>query len=433
MSTLLLIIIAVLLVLLIIGIPVGFTFAAAGIIGGFLAKFNLGTIASTAYYGIYAFALLAIPLFILAGELMNRGKLIDRLVSLAETVFFWLKGRLGHVVIVACAFLGAMTGSSVATVAAISSSMGERMVAKGYKRGYVAALCSSSGLLGVLIPPAIPLIIYGAACQVSVADLFKATVVPGIIMTIYYMIVHRISLRSVLDQGTEAGLAEYRPGSAHESLEHAGKTFLQSIPALIMPIIILGGIYSGLTTATEAAAIAGLYTLIIILVMRLATNKELIEAFKTSAKTAASIMVIIGFTSVFNKILTLMQMPQNLANFTTSITSNKYLFLLLINVLLFLTGMFMETNAAVTLMAPLLYPSAMALGVDPVHFGIILVTNIEIGLITPPMASNIYVSARLNKSSLAEMWPYQWRFLVDSIVVLILITYVPSLSLWWQP
>lgn len=167
--------------------------------------------------------------------------------------------------------------------------------------------------------------------------------------------------------------------------------------------------------------------------MRLATNKELIEAFKTSAKTAASIMVIIGFTSVFNKILTLMQMPQNLANFTTSITSNKYLFLLLINVLLFLTGMFMETNAAVTLMAPLLYPSAMILGVDPVHFGIILVTNIEIGLITPPMASNIYVSARLNKSSLAEMWPYQWRFLLDSVIVLMLITYVPGLSLWWKP
>lgn len=432
MSSILLIIIAVLILLLIIGVPVGFTFAAAGIIGGWLANFNLDTIVSTAYYGVYSFALLAIPLFILAGELMNRGKLIDRLVSLAEVVFFWLKGRLGHVVIVACAFLGAMTGSSVATVAAISSAMGERMVAKGYKRGYVAALCSSSGLLGVLIPPAIPLIVYGAACSVSVADLFKATLVPGIIMTVTYMIVHHFLLNRVLDQSSETGRMESMAGSSKDSLEHAGKTFLQSVPALIMPIIILGGIYSGLTTATEAAAIAGLYTLIIILILRLATSKELAAAFMTSAKTSASIMCIIGFTSVFNKILTLMQMPQNLATFTTSITDNKILFLLLINVLLFLTGMFMETNAAVLLMSPLLYPSAMALGVDPVHFGIILVTNIEIGLITPPMASNIYVSARLNKSSLAEMWPYQWRFLAASLIVLMFITYVPALSLWWR-
>lgn len=306
------------------------------------------------------------------------------------------------------------------------------MVAKGYKRGYVAALCSSSGLLGVLIPPAIPLIVYGAACSVSVADLFKATLLPGIIMTVTYMLVHHSLLNKVLDQNTESGKMEGMTGSSKESLKYAGKTFLQSLPALVMPIIVLGGIYSGLTTATEAAAIAGLYTLIIILLLRLATNKELAAAFMTSAKTSASIMCIIGFTSVFNKILTLMQMPQNLATFTTSITSNKILFLLLINILLFLTGMFMETNAAVLLMSPLLYPSAMALGVDPVHFGIILVTNIEIGLITPPMASNIYVSARLNKSSLAEMWPYQWRFLAASIIVLLFITYVPALSLWWR-
>lgn len=431
MSSVMFVVIVLLILLLIIGIPVGFTFAAAGIIGGWLAGFNLGAISSTAYYGIYAFALLAIPLFILAGELMNRGKLIDRLVSLAEVVFFWLRGRLGHVVIVACAFLGAMTGSSVATVAAISSCMGERMVSKGYKRGYVAALCASSGLLGVLIPPAIPLIIYGAACSVSVADLFKATIVPGIVMTTAYMLTHRLNLKSALDVSREGG-GEYYPGNAKESLAHAGSAFLESVPALIMPIIILGGIYTGLTTATEAAAIAGLYTLIIIVLMRLADSKELAAAFFTSAKTAASIMVIIGFTSVFNKILTLMQMPQKLAAFTTGISSNRILFLLLINLLLFLTGMFMETNAAVTLMAPLLYPAAMAVGIDPVHFGIILVTNIEIGLITPPMASNIYVSARLNQSSLAEMWPYQWRFLLTSVIVLGMITYCPVLSLWWK-
>lgn len=432
MSAILFTIIATLIVLLIIGIPVGFTFAAAGIIGGWIAKFNLGTITSTAFYGIYQFALLAIPLFILAGELMNRGKLIDRLVNLAEKFLFWLKGRLGHVCIVASAFLGAMTGSSVATVAAISGCLGEKMVQKGYKRGYVAALCASSGLLGVLIPPAIPLIVYGAACSVSVADLFKATVVPGIVMTVSFMCLHGALLPRVLNKETEDGRIEGSVGKLSESMENAGKVFLKSIPALIMPIIILGGIYSGICTATEAAALAGLYTLIVIVVMRLVNAKELAGAFMTSAKTSAAIMTIIGFTSVFNKILTLMQMPQKIATFTVGITDNKLLFLLFVNILLFLVGMFMETNAAVLLMAPLLYPSAVALNVDPVHFGIILVTNIEIGLITPPMSANIYVSARINKSSLAEMWTYQWKYLVVSILVLMLITYVPELSLWWR-
>ena len=432
MSTILITMVAVLFVLLIIGIPVGFTFAAAGILGGWLAKFNLGTITSTAYYGVYQFALLAIPLFILAGELMNRGKLIDRLTALAEKLLFWLKGRLGHVAIVVSAFLGAMTGSSVATVAAVSGILGDKMVQKGYKRGYVAALCASSGLLGVLIPPAIPLIVYGAACSVSVADLFKATVVPGIIMTVSYMTLHAFMLPNVLDKTTEAGRIEGSKGNASESLQNTGSVFLRSIPALIMPIIILGGIYSGICTPTEAAAIAGFYTLIVIIVMRLVNLKELTDAFFTSARTSAGIMTIIGFTSVFNKILTLMQMPQKIATFTVGITDNRFLFLLFVNLLLFLVGMFMETNAAVLLMAPLLYPSAMALGVDPVHFGIILVTNIEIGLITPPMSSNIYVSARINKSSLAEMWTYQWKYLIVSLVVLVLITYVPALSLWWK-
>ncbi|MGE4354426.1 MAG: TRAP transporter large permease [Oscillospiraceae bacterium] len=432
MSSVLLIIIAALIILLVIGIPVGFTFAAAGIIGGWLAKFNLGTISSTAYYGIYSFALLAIPLFILAGELMNRGKLVDRLVNLAEMLFFWLKGRLGHVCIVASAFLGAMTGSSVATVAAISSSLGGKMVQKGYKRGYVAAVCASSGLLGVLIPPAIPLIVYGAACSVSVADLFKATIVPGIVMTVSYMLLHAFMLPKILDKNTPDGAAEGTIAKPAESFRDASAVLLKSIPALIMPLIILGGIYSGLFTATEAAAIAGFYTLMIIIIMRLVDLKGLAAAFMTSAKTSAAIMTIIGFTSVFNKILTLMQMPQKIAAFTVSITDNKILFLLFVNILLFLVGMFMETNAAVLLMAPLLYPSAVALGVDPVHFGIILVTNIEIGLITPPMSANIYVSARANKSSLAEMWPYQWKYLVVSIAVLMIITYVPALSLWWE-
>lgn len=432
MAMILLVMISILAVLLIIGVPIGFTFALSGIVGGLMAGFPIGTISSSAYYALASFPFLAIPLFILAGEMMNQGKLIDRLTDLNELYLFWLPGRMGHISIVSSAFLGAMTGSSVATVAAISGSMGSKMIEKGYERGYVAALTAASGLLGVLIPPSIPLIVYGAAVGVSVAELFLATLVPGIIMTISYMIVHGFSLRKVLSKDIEAGQLELSTKKNLELLHNAKKKILNAIPAILMPVIILGGIYSGMTTPTEAAAAAGVYTLIIILALKLVVPKKLYGIFFSAAKTSGAIMCIIGFTSVFNKMMTLIQVPQKIALYTVELTDNKYLFLIFVNILLFLIGMFMETNAAVVLMSPLLYPAAIAMGVDPVHFGIILVTNIEIGLITPPMAANIYVSARVNNSSVVEMWPHLAKFLITSILVLLLITYIPLLTLWWR-
>lgn len=432
MATILLTMILVLLVLLVIGVPIGFTFALSGVVGGIMAGLPLGTISSSAYYALASFPLLAIPLFILAGDLMNQGKLIDRLTNLNELFLFWIPGRMGHISIVSSAFLGAMTGSSVATVAAISGSMGKKMIDKGYDKDYVAALCSSSGLLGVLIPPSIPLIVYGAAVGVSVADLFLATLIPGIMMTIVYMGLHSLSLKKVLSLSSVGAESELSTKMDPEIMKNAKKYILKSIPAMIMPIIILGGIYSGITTPTEAAGAAALYTGSIILILRMIKPKQMIPIFMNAAKTAGSIMVIIAFTSIFNKMMTLIQVPQYIATFTVSLTDNKYLFLVFVNILLFIIGMFMETNAAVILMSPLLFPAAMQMGVDPVHFGIILVTNIEIGLITPPMAANIYVSARVNKSSVVEMWPHQWKFLLCSILVLIIITYIPELSLWWK-
>lgn len=425
------IIIALLLVLLVIGVPIGFGFALAGISGAVAADLPIGTVTAAPYHAVASFPLLAIPFFILAGELMNRGRLIDRLVDLANSIFGWIPGRLGHVTTVASAFLGAMTGSSVATVAAISSSVGSRMVNSGYKRGYVAALTASSGLLGVLIPPSIPLIVYGATVGVSIAELFLATLVPGLIMTAVYMGVHALSVRGVLANGTESAV-EKAGGFKKGMFSDLPKRAWTALPALIMPAIILGCIYSGITTATEAAAIAGVYALLVIVLGRLVKGREVPKIFYRAAVVSGAVMVVIAFTSIFNKVLTLMQVPQAVAEFTVGITDNPIVFLILVNVLLFLVGMFMETNAAVLLMAPLLFPTALQFGIDPVHFGIILVTNIEIGLITPPMAANIYVSSKINRSPLPEMLPYIWRFLLASVLTLLLITYVPALSLWWK-
>jgi tripartite ATP-independent transporter DctM subunit len=424
-------IIGSLLLLLLIGLPIGFAFALAGGAGAAVAGLPAGAIASAPYFAVAAIPLLAIPFFILAGELMNRGRLIDRLIDLANVFFSWLPGRLGHVTTVSSAFLGAMTGSSVATVAAVGSSVGERMVRTGYDRGYVGALVSACGLLGVLIPPSIPLIVYGATVGVSVTELFLATLVPGLLMTLAFMIVHALRVRGVL-KPTDEGIEEARGGFSSAAFGGLGKRVLRSLPALVMPVIVLGCIYSGITTATEAAAIAGVYALLVIVIGRLAPIKALPRTFYQAAVVAGAILVVIAFTSIFNKVLTLMRVPQDIAAFTVGLTDNPVLFLLCVNALLFVVGMFMETNAAVLLMAPLLFPAAMEYGIDPVHFGIVLVTNIELGLITPPLAANIFVGMKVTRTTLPQIMRHIWPFLIAALVVLMVITFVPELTLWWR-
>ncbi len=421
-----------LLLLLLIGVPIGFGFALSGSAGAAAAGLPAQAISNAPYYAVAAIPLLAIPFFILAGEMMNRGKLIDRLIDLADSVFRWLPARLGHVTTVSSAFLGAMTGSSVATVAAVGSSVGERMVRSGYHRGYVGALVASSGLLGVLIPPSIPLIVYGSTVGVSVSDLFLATLVPGILMTLAFMATHALRARRVLDTDVAGASTESSGGFRSDAFAGLGRRLVRALPALVMPVIILGCIYSGLTTATEAAAIAGLYALVVIVVGRMLPARKLPSVFYRSAITSGAILVVIAFTSIFNKVLTLMRVPQDIAEFTTGVTENPVVFLLAVNVLLFLVGMFMETNAAVLLMAPLLFPAAVQFGIDPVHFGIILVTNIELGLITPPLAANIFVALKVTRSTLPQVLRHIWPFLIAAIAVLMAITFVPELTLWWR-
>lgn len=421
----------ILFIFLFIGVPIGFSFALSGLLGGCLSGLPLGTLTGTPYQAVSSFPLMAIPFFLLAGELMNQGKLIDRLVDFTDFTLSWLKGRLGYVTVISSAFLGAMTGSSVATVAAIGGSIGERMVKKGYKRSYVAAVIASSGLLGVLIPPSIPLIVYGSAVGASVAELFLATIVPGILMTTIFLAMHRFMIPRVLVKN-ESDKQEESAKSELNFYQNFTTTIWKSMPALILPIIILGGIYSGVFTPTEAAAAAGVYAILVILFGRMIRLNQLPNIFYRATLSSIAILTIIAFTSIFNKVLIFEQVPQKIAELAIGLTDSPFIFLIITNVLLFLVGMFMETNAAVLLMAPLLYPAAMEFGIDPIHFGIILVTNIEIGLITPPMAANLYVSSKVNKSPLVEMLPYVARFLTAAVIGLLLITYIPMLSLWYR-
>ncbi len=416
--------------MLVLGVPIGVAFALVVMAKADAWNIDVSSLASIPYDTVSSFPLLAIPLFLLGGELMNRGGLIRQLTAVCDALLGWVRAPLGYIMILASALMGAITGSSVATVAAIGGTVGKEMTARGYPLGYTAALNASAGLLGVLIPPSIPLILYGSIVGVSITQLFTASIGPGVVMMLAFCVVHRLVVGRVLAGGQELKPAHSpRQGPGREGL---AKLLVRSIPALVLPILVLGGIYSGVFTPTEAAAVAALYALAVTVIGRLTRVGELPGIFSRAAAASAAILVIIGFTSIFNRAMVLEQIPQNIATYATTLTDSPLVFLLVVNVALLLIGMVMETNAATLLMAPLLAPAAAKFGIDPVHFAIILVTNIELGLLTPPMAANLYVAARTVGSNVISLLRYLAPFLLAAVAVQALITYVPQLSLWYR-
>ncbi|WP_207484488.1 TRAP transporter large permease [Arenibaculum pallidiluteum] len=419
-------VLAALFLLLLVGAPIGVAFGLVILLNTETFDLWLDSLGSVPYDAVSSFPLLAIPLFLLVGEVMNRGGLAERLTALCDAALRRLPARLGHVAIAASALMGAITGSSVATVAAIGSTVGPAMRRRGYARGYIASLVAAAGLLGVLIPPSIPLILYGSIVGVSITELFLATLVPGLVMTLAYFATHALRARHGLAGGRE------EQDVADEPVVRQAAPGARTVTALFLPVLVLGGIYSGIFTPTEAAAVAGLYTLVVTLVHRTLRFAELPDVFLSTAKTAAAILTIIAFTSLFNRALVLAEIPQDIAAFAIGITDSPAVFLITVNLVLIVVGMFMETNAAVLLMGPLLAPAAIRFGIDPVHFAIVLVTNIEMGLLTPPLAANLYVAARTARATLMEMMPHFYWFLLTTLVVLGGITFIPSLSLWYR-
>jgi C4-dicarboxylate transporter, DctM subunit len=287
----------------------------------------------------------------------------------------------------------------------------------------------------VLIPPSIPLILYGSIVGASITQLFLASMGPGILMVAAFMIVHALLARRVLPGGREQSVAT-TPGAggagAGAALATIGRVFIRALPALMLPVLVLGGIYSGIFTPTEAAAVAALCALLVAVVSRAAGLRDLERIFLKATLASAAILVIIGFTSIFNRAMVLEQVPQSIATWAVTVTDSPLLFLLVVNLILLVVGMFMETNAATLLMGPMLAPAAAKYGIDPIHFGIILVANIELGLLTPPMAANLYVAARTNRVPITELLRHLGWFLVACAIVMALITYVPQLSLWYR-
>ncbi|MDW7675202.1 MAG: TRAP transporter large permease, partial [Bacillota bacterium] len=358
--------------------------------------------------------------FILAGNLMAAGGISQRLVKLANTLVGRMTGGLAIVSVLAGMFFAAISGSGAATTAALGSILIPSMVNKGYNKEFATTIQATSGAIGIIIPPSVPLVLYGIGGGVSIGDLFLGGFGPGILIGISLMTVaYFISKKE--------GYGNEKPAT----LSEIGAAFKDAYLALLMPIIILGGIYSGVFTPTEAAVVAVVYGFVVgTLIYKELNWKNLNEILTASVITTAIIMFIIGSAALFGLVLTRERIPQEIATWLLSISNSPWVILMMINVFLLIIGTFMETAAAIIILTPILVPIILAAGIDPVHFGIIMITNLGIGLVTPPIGINLYVASNIAGAKMEMVIKRTVPFLIAMIISLVLITYVPQISLW---
>lgn len=414
---------------LVLGAPLAVTFGLVIFLQMGSYGLSIAGLSNIPYEEISSYPLVAIPLFMLTGELMNRSGMAAELIALADLLLHRIRAAFGYITVAASAMMGAITGSSVATVAAVGGIVSPEMIKRGYPKGYVASLTASAGLLGVLVPPSIPLILYGATVGVSISQLFIATMVPALLMGVLFLFVHNRLSRKVLRGGIE-GSSE--ADGVLDPRKSPARIVFDATSALLLPVVILGGIYGGIMTPTEAAAIGCLYAIGVAVGRRLISREGFTRSFRMAAITGSGILLIIAMTGIFNRAMVLNQVPQDIAIWVANYIESPIAFLLMVNVVLLLVGTFMETNASILLMGPLLAPAAERFGIDPVHFGIVLATNLEIGLLTPPMAANLYVAARAANARLADMMPYLGWFFGAALLGQAIITFIPFATLWFR-
>ncbi|MFS0689371.1 TRAP transporter large permease [Sporosarcina sp. 179-K 8C2 HS] len=370
--------------------------------------------------GIDQFSLMALPFFILAANLMDGGGLSDRILRFSRALVGHLAGGIALTAQVASMFFGALSGSSPATVIAIGKVMYPELIRGGYGKSFSGGLLASAGAISLIIPPSITLIIFGSVTGVSVGKLFIAGIGAGLVMGFVSIIyIYLYAKREKL------------PRDKRASGKEVGRTFLQAFWALMIPVIILGGIYTGIFSPTEAAGVSAIYALFVgLFIYRELNFKSIFSICKESAITSAQVLVLVAAAQVLGWVLTRERLPQLVVEVITENIHSAWMFLLVLNIILLLMGMFMEGVAAIIVTAPLVYPAAMALGIDPVHLGVVVIANLAIGMYTPPFGMNIFVTQTITKIGLSEMMPGIFRFLAVNLVGLLLVTYIPELSLF---
>jgi tripartite ATP-independent transporter DctM subunit len=422
MSEILIVLIVSFLVMLMMNIPIAVSIA----VSSFLAVLASGgdasyIVAMKMTNGVDSFALLAIPFFVLSGILMGRGGIASRLIAFANALVGWFPGGLAYVNTLTCMFFGAISGSSAAAVSSIGGFIIPEMTKKGYNREFSVAVTVSAATTGLLIPPSNIMIVYAVASgSVSIAAMFMAGIIPGIITGLCIMVVSGVI---ALKRGYKAG--------EHASLKDIFKTFFHSILSLLLIFIVIGGILTGKFTPTEAAAIAVAYSFILaVFVYREVKFKDLPGILLQAGKTTAVVMLLIGASSAMSWLLTTQNIPQSVSSALLAISDNKIVILLIINIFLLFIGTFMDMSPAVLIFTPIFLPVMENLGMHPVHFGIMIIANLCIGLCTPPVGACLFVGCGVGKTSIAKVTKPMLPFFAAMFVSLLLISYIPQISMW---
>ena len=379
----------------------------------------LGVIPSMMQATVQKFSLLTIPLFVLAGVLMDKGGISKRLINLADSMMGPIHGGLGYVAVISALFFAAISGSGTATVAAMGSILIPAMVKQGYDKGFSSALSAISGSLGTVIPPSITFIIYGMITGESISDLFLSGIVPGIIFAAMLCL-------TVFIYSKKNGWKGDKPKATRQEIM---KIFWGTLPGFLSPVIVLGGIYSGFFTPTEAAAVAVIYSFIVgKFVYKELTFGALRDTLFSTAKTTGIILLIIMNAGIFSWILTQQGIATQLTELAIGFTTNKYVMLLIINVVFLMAGCVMDNTSALYIIVPIILPIARALDINLVHLGVILVLNLSIGQVTPPVGPNLYVAADIGKVKFEVICRKMVPLLIMSLVALLIITFVPWLT-----
>ncbi|MFA9464772.1 MAG: TRAP transporter large permease [Velocimicrobium sp.] len=418
------IILLIFFILLIIGVPVAFDVGIAATIYLFLNGNDLIIVTQRIFAGSDSFTLMAIPLFIFAGEIMNACGVTKRIVLFANELVGFIHGGLAHVNIMASMLFAGVSGSTSADVASIGGMMIGSMTEAGFNREYSTAVTAASATIGSIIPPSILMVLYSSITGISVGKLFMAGVIPGILVAVSQMVYAYIRAKK--------NPVKYDGDITPQfNLKRLGKSFLIAVPALIMPLIIIGGILSGVFTATEAGAIAGLYGLLIgIFVYHEFTFKSAIKTILSAAKTSGMTMLIVASATGFSYCLAIEKFPQQVSTLITSISTNPNVLMLLMIIAMCIIGMFMDTTSAAIIMVPIFYPIAEAYGINGIHFGMVMVLTFILGGITPPVGVTLYIATAVGKVKFSNLLKEMWPFILMFITLILCVAYIPQICLF---